>query len=358
MDLHFLRPLYAHPGPWASVYVDASRDVPDAAERLATRRRDLRKELADAGAPARALDVLESTWDGTGPVVGDAGLALFANAEGTVGHAVPLPGPPAVDFASWTPLPRVTPLLRAREEEVRWVRAMVDRTGAELSTVDGGRLGVPGTGGYPVHKAKPGGWSQPRYQRAAETNWDRNAGDVAEALTRVADRLSADVIVVAGDVRARELLMARLPGRLAARVVQAPSQDPGALDAATAEAVATLVSDRRAELLDRYRMDLARGRAVQGLAAVCEAARSADLDTVLLAVDGPHPTVWVDPGRPTVLAPDKATVRGLGVAEPAGEPAGDAVLAAATVTDAAAIAVYPDDERPTDGLAAILRYPG
>src|SRR2546423_9373826 len=129
MDLQFLRSLYAHPGPWASVYLDASQRVPDAPERMATRRRNLRKELADAGAPVPALDALESTVDETPPVVGDAGLALFANVDGTVGQAIPLPGPPTVDSAEWRPLPRVAPLIRALDEEVRWVRAMVDRTG-------------------------------------------------------------------------------------------------------------------------------------------------------------------------------------------------------------------------------------
>ena len=37
MELSFLRPLYARPGPWASVYLDASRDTADASSAHATR---------------------------------------------------------------------------------------------------------------------------------------------------------------------------------------------------------------------------------------------------------------------------------------------------------------------------------
>ena len=59
MQLSFLRPLYDRPGPWCSVYVDASADTEDAHAALALRWRALARQLTDQGADEATVAALE-----------------------------------------------------------------------------------------------------------------------------------------------------------------------------------------------------------------------------------------------------------------------------------------------------------
>jgi hypothetical protein len=250
---------------------------------------------------------------------------------------------------------------------------VVDRTGADLTSVDTGHLQVAGSASYPLHKSGQGGWSQRRYEDAVEGSWDRNAADVAGALTDLVDRTGAEVVVVAGDVRARQLLVDRLPKRIAELVVpvdgsRASGSDTGPLDEATAEAVAKVAGDGRRAVLDRYRMDVNRHLAVDGLAAVTDAARAAGVGVLLLAdttdtAGTADPgRVWIDPATEPAtavleVATDQQVLRDLGVDRPVPESADAALLAAAAVSDAEAVTVPADEQRLADGVGAILRYP-
>ncbi len=217
LNLGFLRPLYQQPGPFASVYLDATQDTEDGARLRELRWRAVDEELTSAGADQATRDALGAAVAGhTG--TGRHGLALFA-AGGRVLVEAPLPEPPPLPVAQWAARPVVAPLVAGLGEQVRWLRVLVDRTGADLTMSSGAAARQVDGGGYPVHKAKPGGWSQPRYQRAAETNWDRTAKDVVEAVAEAAAGSAADVIVLAGDVRGRQLVRERLPEALAERVV-------------------------------------------------------------------------------------------------------------------------------------------
>src|SRR5262249_33674443 len=144
---------------------------------------------------------------------------------------------------------------------------------------------------YPMHKSGKGAYSQLKYERNTVTAWDRNVRNVVDAVTNAADRMGADVVIVAGDVRARQMLIDRLPKRLTGRILEsdsggrAPGADQAPLDEVTAEAVAQVAGNRRAELLDRYRMDLSRGRAREGVAPVTEVAWHAAMDVLLLSED-------------------------------------------------------------------------
>jgi len=181
VNLTYLRPLYRQSGPFASVYLDASSDTEDAGKRRDISAKDVADELAAAGAdPAIRAAVEAAIRDHTG--TGRHGLAVFAT-NGAVALTQTMDEPPARPVARWGGQPSVLPLLRATHERVRWLRVQVDRIGGELTLDSGATLRtVRGDDDYPITKAQPGGWSQPRYQRAAEENWDRNAKDVAEAV--------------------------------------------------------------------------------------------------------------------------------------------------------------------------------
>lgn len=342
MRLAGLHRLYTRPGPWASAYLDVSRDAEDAAVAIELRWRGLREQLSGQGATVDTLTAMDRALDEAPPVVGRGGLAMFA-AGGQAVPAQELPDPPAADNAEVAPLPRVRDLVAARDPVVRWVRAVVDRTGADVSTVDSGWVGAEGSTDYPIRKTAPGGWSQPRYQRAAETSWDRNAMEMAEAVAQAADQVGADVVVLAGDVRARQLVVSRLPRHLVDRVVQtdaggraggrAGGSEPETLDELTAQVVRDEAGRRRSAMLDRFRTDLANGTAVAGLPAVLDAARQRRIGVLLLSQSDRDGTLWIDPDRPDLLATSPVTLRELGARQAVAEDRDAALLAAVAFAD-------------------------
>lgn len=382
MNLSFLRELYQRPGPWASVYLDATHNTADGDQAVGLRWRGLREQLAAQGADEETLAAMDlavnsgqavDTVPSVGPPAGSGrvGLAVFAT-HGRVALAQPLPRPPVRESATWSRRPQTGPLVAGAAEQVRWVRAVVDRTGGTLTAADAGHLridrDVPTAEEYPKHKSGQGGWSQLNFERSTVTVWDRNVHNVVDAVTEAADRMGADVVIVAGDVRARQMLIDRLPKRMAGRVVEsdvgnrAPGGDPSTLDNVTAEAVARVARDRRMELLDRYRMDLSRGRAREGVAPVSEAAWHASMDVLLLSDDSqfagsePPLQVWIDPDDPRAIAPDAGVLRDVGVSGPERENAIAALIAAAAAEDAEVVTVDPSVQRLTDGIGAITRY--
>jgi hypothetical protein len=118
MRLNLLRPLYERPGPWASVYLDTSRDTDGAIRTFEPRWHAARDVLAGVGCDpltVHALDdaVLDHHPDGPGR----HGLALFATA-GEVILRQALPAPPA-SIAVYEPLPYAMPMIAqlARQDQ-------------------------------------------------------------------------------------------------------------------------------------------------------------------------------------------------------------------------------------------------
>lgn len=362
MDLSFLRPLYARPGPWASVYLDASRDTEDAAEALELRWRALAAQLQQQGADPATIAAVGSGVLRHVPRSGEYGLALSA-AGGEVVLQDYLPAPPRRDLAAVGPLPHAMPLVAQRGEEISWIRVLVSRTGAEIDAVSAGglprQLGVTGSATQPIRKVKPGAWSQARFQRAAETSWHRNAGQSAAATVALAEQVGAEVLVVAGDPQARQLLIDRLPRRWQSRTVQtdvgsrAVGADPEPLTEATIQAIAEVAGAHTERALDRYGAQGGRG---DGLPAVVEALRRGQVDTMLL-VDDPSSTqrIWVGP-EPTQIALDPTELTAMSVDEPREVRADAALLRALAATDADLVLVGAQEAELDGGVGAVLRY--
>jgi hypothetical protein len=362
MELSFLRPLYARPGPWASAYVDASRDTEDAAAVLALRWRGLAGRLAAAGAPGVLLAALGEAVLGHETRPGRYGLAAFGAPPSTVSVHY-LPAPPPLEVAAYDPLPHAMPLVAQRGDDVSWVRVVADRTGADLDGVDAGglyrRAEVRGGERFPLRKVHAGGWSQERFQRSAEESWKHNAGDVAAATVHLAERIGADVVIIAGDVRARELLAEKLPARWRARTVQsdagsrAPGADEEALDESTVVAVAEVAEQQAVDARDRFGAQEGAGN---GLPAVVAALQRAQVDTLLL-VDDPSSTDEAQIGsEATQLALSRDEVVAMGVAEPRRVRADAALVRALVGTDAGIVFVGPDEVDLEHGVGAVLRW--
>ncbi|GGK18558.1 hypothetical protein GCM10010124_08960 [Pilimelia terevasa] len=366
MQLSFLRPLYARPGPWASVYLDLTSAPSSLGADRDLRWREAAAALLEAGADPGAITAVADAVAAHRASPERRGLALFA-VDGEIAWSETMATPPPATVATWAPLPDVLPLLRQRGEEVAWVRIVADRTGAALDagSVGGVTRHTEVTGGeqFPIRKVKPGGWSSPRYQRAAEVTWHRNAGDVAAAAADLAQAVGAEVMVVGGDVRAVQQLVEQLPARWQARVVRteagsrAPGADRAALDDVTAQAIAEVAARHTRAACDAFgHQHGAAGTADTGLAAAIAALRRGQVDTLLLAGDSANGTpLWIGPA-PTQLAATRAEIAQLGGEAPQQARADAAIMRALACTDAELVLIGPDDVTPDGDIGVLLRY--
>ncbi|PPA61765.1 Vms1/Ankzf1 family peptidyl-tRNA hydrolase [Micromonospora chalcea] len=363
MQLSFLRPLYNRPGPWCSVYMDASRDTQDARAQVDLRWRALKGDLLSQGADPVTVEAVEEVVRRHQPMPGDYGIAVFAT-RGRVVLTEYLSAPPLRDLASWSALPHTMPLVAQRGEQVAWVRVLADRTGADAMAVSAGgvprRAHVTGGQSRQLRRVQPGGWSQSRYQRAAMEAWHQNAGDAAAATADLAERVGADVVVVAGDIRATGMIAAQLPERWQDVLVRtdAGARDVGAddtlMDDITAQTVAEVADRRVTAALDRFGVQEDVGA---GLDAVVSALQRNQVDTMLI-VDDPSADgeLWVGP-EPTEIATDPGQLSDMAVADPQRVRA-DAALLRALIGTGADLTVLAPEEAPelTDGVGAVLRY--
>ncbi|MGI5242320.1 Vms1/Ankzf1 family peptidyl-tRNA hydrolase [Dactylosporangium sp. CA-139066] len=367
MHLSFLRPLYETAGPWASVYLDGTRNTEDAATQVRLRWRAARAALEMAGCGPATAGALEATLLERPAGEGPQGLVAFA-AGGRTALSRVLPAPPRREIAAFGPLPHVMPLLAQLGESLPYVQVRVDRTGGDIEAVDAGRLvhtaEVEGRETFPLHRVKPGGWSQPRYQRAAHVTWQRNAGDVAAAVAEAAQDCAAEVIVVAGDPQARPMLVARLPEYWQERTVQtdiaagarAPGADHTALDDVTVAAIAQRAAANARVAFDRYHTQHGNDAAGAGLPAVVAALQRGQADTVLL-VDDPTSTaeLWIGP-EPLQVSFDRAELLAMGVVNPQRVRADAALARAIACSEADLLFAAPEEVPAAGGVAAVLRY--
>jgi hypothetical protein len=364
MDLSYLRPLFSRPGPWASVYLDVTRAEENAAHQIELRWLALREQLARQGADDGTLEALQVAVTAGPYRHGHYGLALFATA-GDVALVEPLPAPPAEELAAFGPLPHAMPLVAQRGDEIPYVRVLSDRTGAEVTglTVGGAVRSreVRGTEDYPISKVRGGGWSNPRYQQAAEETWKRNAGDVAAAVSELAGAVGAEVIVVGGDVRSAPLIAEQLPRRWRDRVIVTDAGDrrpapDDALDDITVQAIADVANRHTRDAIDRYNAQRGEGSGSTGLPDVVLRLQRGQADTVLLINDASSTDkLWIGLGDPSLIAYEESELRESGI-EPVRVRADAALLRAIVGTDADLVLVTPDEVQLSHGIGAILRY--
>jgi hypothetical protein len=363
MELSFLRGLYDTPGPWASVYLDDTHHADPAMAALKlrwNRWKAVRETLVDYRIAEPTLLALEAELQESPRGPAKHGLAMFA-AHGEVRYAEIMGEPPRTDSADVSPLPHLTPLLTQRGEQIPWLRVIVDRVGADIQNPTRDVIRVEGSHVFPIRKAHEGSWSQERFQRKAEVTWQRNAKEVAEQVSRLATAVGAELVIVAGDARARELLIDRLPEGWRERLIEsdagsrAPGADLTALDEVTRLAVSEVVQSRTAETVDRLMAGSAESAAF-GLAAVVAAFDRHQVDTLLLDPDGIAKTrLWVGLGL-NQMAMTEEELRQLPVTEAYQVRAEDALIRAATVTDAELILISPADVQLDEGVGAVLRY--
>jgi hypothetical protein len=367
MDVSFLEPVFSAAGPYATVCADVTHTSENADTALELRVRAIAEGLAEQGAPDAVVQVVrDRLLEGNGG--GEAGTlrgrALVVAADGSVVLDRALVDAPLREVAEWSPHPDLMPVLRQLPGRVPHVVVIADRVGADITfmgasgeveeeeTVDGD--------GFQIRKVQVGGWAHHRYQHNAENKWVHNADGVAAQITSMVRRLSPRFVLVAGDVRARQILTDRAEDAWSGLVVsmdeggRAAGADREPVDRRMRELVAEHEARDCAEVLEQVQAAAAHGLSVTGTDRVVEALRKGQVETLVLADDPGDGTLLVG-GSPLELGVNQHDMDALGIHGQV-VPADRALLAAA-VAGRAGVVVVPRSALPGDApVAAVLRY--
>ncbi|MFG2986548.1 hypothetical protein ACGFYQ_35795 [Streptomyces sp. NPDC048258] len=380
MELGFLKPLFARPGPWASVYIETTRATEDGAKVQELRERAIAGQLIDAGADAyttrAVMDRLANEpVSGTPP-----GRAVFATGAEVV-LDLPLTVPPPAGRATWSLLPHVAPLAGLRGDVPTCLVAYIDRTGADLELREGHRRAALGQANGKEwqgrgHRGTPADRHEWHYRNKVENTWNETADVIVDELVRQWPESGADLLILTGDPRERRAVHNRLPERVLAVTVEAESGSRSAgastagLDREIDQACERFGQERLRRTLERFHIgrgkpgqhressvDTGPGEAAEGVPAVVDAARKHQMATLLLAPDASDGgrQVWIGPGVDEV-AVQRGEARAMGVPKPEQARADDAVLRAAAAADCDVLLVPEGMRGPAGGLGAVLRW--
>ncbi|HEY9389698.1 MAG TPA: Vms1/Ankzf1 family peptidyl-tRNA hydrolase [Mycobacteriales bacterium] len=366
--MDFLQQVYESDAPFITVWADTTHGTADARKQAELRWRGLRLQLEAQGAGPGELEALDQVVS-PAPVAGDQSQLLVSSGDRVLlsEHLAVRPGR---EVARRSALPDLMPWLVARDRSRHppYLLVLVDRRGADIRV-----RAAPGrtdtveveTDLYPISKNAPGGWSQRRYQRGVEENWEHNAKQVAETVEDLRRGYRPDAVIVSGDQRARAALMERLPAASHDLAVEIGdlSRSPGVSEESLARHVDRVLDQRRHADVDQVAQDyeFARGRAtaVDGLARVVTALAAGAVETLLVTETTLDDTrAWVG-SEPLWLALRREEVVTLGARPDTVVPerADAAMVRALVATGGQLVAVEPDRLALRDGVGAMLRFP-
>ena len=367
MDVSFLERVFAAPGPYATVCADVTHNTENADAEVDLRVRALTAKLGEQGAPEpvvaavrdRLLEINEGSEAGT-----LRGRALVVASDGSVVLDQGLVAAPTREIADWSPQPELLPLLRQLPGRVPHVVVLIDRVGADITYIGAtGQVEAEDTvegDDFQIQKVQVGGWAHHRYQHNSENKWVHNADRVAEHLASMARRLDPRFVLVAGDVRARQILTDRASDVWKDLVVsmdeggRAAGADRQPVDRREAELVAEHEAREIATVAEQIEAAGAHGLAVTGTGAVVDALRKGQVETLVLA-DEPEDEKLLVGDEPLTLGVDQHDMDALGT-HGSVVPHDRALLAAAVATSAGVV-VAPRAALPGGApVAAVLRY--
>ena len=355
------RHLYRQSGPFASVYLDVSRDHENSPREIELRWKELARSLAEQGAYDADVAVIETMVTDPSGEPGSAGRVVIASG-GQVRLTEVLPVPPRRDIAHWGTLPHVMPLLAQQPETLAHVVVDLGKTTATVravaasgdvsETIEQGRE-------ESAHKVRGGGVAYRSIENYTEEVWADNVRTFAKTIGDTVSRVHAQLVIVLGDEQACAMLLAELDARSRSLVVQA--HGPGPTDKTTDEGpggqverlVAERAAERTREVMDGF--DTAHGRdtglAATGLGPVVTALQQAQVETLVI-VDDPSSArqLWVGP-EPSQLATGEEDLRTIG-AEVLGRDRADAALVRAAAGTGARLVVLPHPDVDRDAARA------
>lgn len=357
--------LYRAPGPWTFVQLDVGLDAHGPGQALPLRWQALRDELLAKDVPSEQLGALDELFESATEQGGTACRFVLAGSTGIAIDETLDSNPSGANRAGVGEIPLVAPLVRAHAYELPYLVVEAGRDGARVSAfrADGQPVSAVDVEGETVHLSKVhgGGWAHRRFQQTTEETWRRNAQEVEETVQRYWSRSGARMVVLTGDVRAREQLREQLPAPLQEAIVELDVQTrpPGTDEHAIADAIAAhrgeLAEREWARLSERFGVGQPRGLAVDGMGATVHALRQAQVEFLVLDFAAlADRTLLALRDEPWVATGPEA-VTGTSVLTEA--PAADVLLRAGALSDARLIpAGGAETDRP-DGVAALLRWP-
>ncbi|WP_019484110.1 MULTISPECIES: baeRF2 domain-containing protein [unclassified Arthrobacter] len=365
--LHSHSALYKRPGPWCTIYMDASTGSGDSLHADDARPDAIAAALHKAGAGRQDIQAVGAALGSSAKGLPDPVARFLLVNDGEVAFDEFLPGRLVMqEVHDVGPVPNLVPLVRHRPQEFAYVVAEAGRDGGTIhlhrvNRSDDESTEVEGSTEN-LKKIPGGGTSQGGYLHRTENIWRANAGEIADEIDRVVRNSRAKLLILAGDIRARNLVAEQLSeaSRAILSVVESHTRTDGAdRDAFAREVssrVAACVAGEQQQLLERFENQQGREHpeSVAGLGAVVHALQQGQVGTLLI-----ERSAW-DEQRLLALAAEPwiaASTNEISGARLIGTlSAPSALLRAAALTDADVV-LFPPGALDPHRIAALLRWP-
>jgi hypothetical protein len=369
--------IYREGGNFSEVYLDMSVDTGDPPGVKEERRTSVLDTLRKAGAPQDDLDTISDVLATSNTAPSPVCLYVLVK-DGAVRCEEVLRGRiVGREIVTFGQLPDLSPLLRTHALDFTYLVVETSRDGGEVRLFRAASLTaeteeqVQGRTDT-LHKVKRGGdWRNDHFQNHAEEIWKQTQSQLATTVDEVVRSHSPRFIVVAGDIRARQLLVDGLAPASREIVTIEPtntraagSKDDALLERLDSEIARVLAADKEA-VVDRLNLHDGRGDNLGDLnfGGIVHALASAQVDTLILDSErlGERTLLAVD-GEPWIASAPEDT---LGAPVLASVPAQLAMIRAALLTDARVVFTdsysAPDQEDrivlPQEApAAAVLRW--
>ena len=361
--------LYRREGQWCTALFDASLGTTAAHEAADALPESIGKTLASqqaSDADIRAMK--EAITTATGYPAPIARFVAVNNGEVVINELIQGLKVEATD-TDCGPFPNLVPLARARGGQFPYLVAEAGRDGGEVRLYHSSTQGVgesrsvSGDADDAHHARKvPGMYDEPKNRSNTEEIWRRNADDLAKQIDELAREHYAKLIVLAGDIKARELVLSQLPvaSKSITTTLDQHTRTGGADQNAFAAAVAAhvdnvLETDLKA-LADKVAAKHANGTAelAVGFAEVVEALQQAQASTILVNQYQDDESLIALSSEPWLTGEDSDQHAELVIGS---WPAPEVLLRATAMTDAS-IRYVPEGVLPEGvGIAALLRWP-
>jgi hypothetical protein len=275
--------------------------------------------------------------------------------DGTVAVNQVLVGVPVEpEVVSYGPVPNVVPLIRHKPEGLSYLVVETSREGGEVRLYRAGVADavtedeVKGKSDrFSLHKAKAGGWRQSHNQSHAEEIWKQTQSELATSIDDIVRKHRPRLLVVAGDVRATQLLAEQLSSESQAILSLEPTNTRA--DGASDEALVDHINEELERVLEEDTIDAVDQLAIhQGrgdntvetsAGAIVMALASAQVDTLILdTVKMQDSTLLALDAEPWIASAPEET---LGAGVLGDVPAPVAMTRAAVLTDAKVLFIDP-----------------
>lgn len=371
MKIDWLKPLLGHPGPFATVCLDATPSEQAADRDVGGRWNAVRKELAEQKAPVAVLDAIEEVVLRPTRVPGPHGRVVIADDTGVLVDRV-VNNPFTTSSGSWAAAPALLQAALAADESVEVLKVFIDRTGADFVRAGPGGK-VHSTFQAPHDEIEKSGSNEvkrARIESRAEDSWGRNAAAIGAEIERHVAETRPELVLLTGDKRAMSLARATLTAPTAEKVVEVPGggRGGGVHEGAFAERVGEALDsyrERRRELvLAELRRELGReSNAVTSADDVVAVLSRGQVKELVLSeeyatVGGPMNgrTLWIGPD-PMHIASSRSDLEAIGVREGLEELPATVALVRAAVGQDAGLTFAPEGSiELMDGVAATLRW--